>query len=77
MFLTELFNEMPDGYVDGAKDPDKSSPTVKDLRKTKITLAQLSRLRILNDIRTVEKEQKIQTLQKQYLPAPDTSGMGM
>ena len=44
-------------------------------RKTKLTLAQLNRLRIMNDVRKLEHEEKLTTLKTQYKAAPDESGM--
>ena len=77
MFLTELFNPNPSGYSDGAKEKDNSSPTVKDVRKTKLTLNRLNKLRVLNDIRTLEQQKKIKSLKTQYTPPAEAGGLGM
>lgn len=50
-------------------EKDDNTPLkLSDLRKTKLTLAQLNRLRIMNDVRKLEHEQKIDSIQKQYKP---------
>lgn len=73
MILLEMFNDLP-GYR--TEKDDNTSVKLSDLRKTKLTLAQLNRLRIMNDVRKLEKEQKVEKVQAQYKPAPEpTEGM--
>ena len=52
MFLSEMFNEYKKGYQTLSKD--KSQNKIEDLRKTKLTLAQINQLRKMNDQRTLE-----------------------
>jgi len=86
MYLTEMFDlcEMeagkdiieptPQGYASEADD--QSTLKLSDMRKTRLTLAQINKLRMLNDIRTVEHSQKVKTLAAQY-KAPSDDGGGM
>ena len=56
MLVNEMFGEYKSGYQDLSKD--KSQNKIEDLRKTKLTLAQINQLRKMNDQRAVEfKEQ--------------------
>lgn len=67
MNILEIFEPMPAGYE--TEKEDNTPLKLKDLRKTKLTLKQLNRLRIMNDIRKLEHEKKIEAVQKQYKPA--------
>jgi len=64
MQIFEMFNENPKGYA--SEKEDNSTPTLKDLRKTKLTLRQINRLRIMNDIRKLEHETKVDAIKTQY-----------
>jgi len=50
---------------------DNSVLKLKDLRKTRLTLAHLNKLRIANDVRKFEHEKKLKSVAKQYQPAPE------
>lgn len=64
MQIIDLFEDDMEGY---RTEKDDNTPLkLKDLRKTKLTLAQLNRLRIMNDVRKLEHEQKIDSIQQQY-----------
>jgi hypothetical protein len=69
MQLLEMFdNDLP-GY---RTEKDDSTPLkLSDLRKTKLTLKQLNRLRIMNDVRKLEQEKKIEAVQTQFTPPPE------
>lgn len=74
MRLLEMFDEALPGY--STEKDDSTSVKLSDLRKTKLTLKQLNRLRIMNDVRKLEHEQKIEDIQKQFTPPPEpTAGM--
>lgn len=45
---------------------DNTSLKLHDLRKTKLTLKQINRLRIMNDVRKLEFEQKLDKVKVQY-----------
>jgi len=66
-----MFNDdMPTGFH--TEEDDNTVLKLGDLRKTKLTLKQLNRLRIMNDVRKLEHEQKIEKVQKQYhQPLPE------
>ena len=63
MILNELYEKHP-GYQD--TDEDHSAPRIGDLRKKKLTLKQLNKLRIMNDVRTYERSKKAKRIQIQY-----------
>lgn len=64
MNLFEVFEEAPTGYR--TEKDDNTALKLSDLRKTKLTLKQLNRLRVMNDVRKLEHEQKLETVQDQY-----------
>jgi hypothetical protein len=74
-----MFNDTietnPTGYA--SEKDDKSSLALTDVRKTRLTLGQLNKLRILNDIRKIEHAAKIKVVSKMYKPAAAEGGMGM
>ena len=74
MNIFEMFDEAKPGY-ESEKD-DNSVMHLKDIRKTRLTLAHLNRLRMANDVRKFEFEKKLETIQKQYAaPAPEAGGI--
>ena len=64
MILNELYDKQPEGYQDA--NDDHSKARIGDLRKTKLTLKQLNKLRIMNDVRSYEQAQKAKRVQQQY-----------
>ena len=64
MNLLEVFEQAPEGYR--TEKDDNTALKLSDLRKTKLTLKQLNRLRIMNDVRKLEHEKKLETVQDQY-----------
>ena len=75
MFISELFNPAAPGYR--TENDDNSVQHLRDLRKTKLTFAHLNKLRMANDVRKFEHENKLKQVSKQYKPAGDAGGMGM
>jgi hypothetical protein len=74
MNILEFFETAPQGY-ETEKD-DNSVAKLSDLRKTKLTLKQLNRLRIMNDVRKLEHEQKLGTVRNQYkAPVSDVTSL--
>lgn len=69
MNILEIFDTNPVGYA--TEKEDNSAEKLSDLRKTKLTLKQLNRLRIMNDVRALEHEQKLDSVRKQYKPAEE------
>lgn len=70
MNLLEIFDDKEYEGFRTEKD-DNSVLKLHDIRKTKLTLSQLNRLRIMNDVRRLEHEEKINTLKNQYKPAAE------
>jgi hypothetical protein len=68
MILNELYDIPKPGYNSVADD--QTPMKLSDLRKTRLTLADLNRLRMASDVRKVEHEHKLDAISKQYkLPA--------
>lgn len=68
MILHEIYSRSPEAYQDVSQD--NSQPTLKDTRKTRLTLGQLNKLRQMNDVRSVEYKEKLKLIKKQYAPPP-------
>jgi hypothetical protein len=64
MLLNEMFGEYKSGYQDLSKD--KSQNKIEDLRKTKLTLAQINKLRKMNDQRAVEFKENLEKVKTMY-----------
>ncbi len=64
MNILEIFEPTPPSYA--TEKDDNSAEKLSDLRKTKLTIKQLNRLRIMNDVRKLEHEQKLETVRTQY-----------
>lgn len=73
MILNELFQREPAGYQDISQD--NSQPKEGQLRKTRLTLRQLSKLRQMNDVRQFEYKEKLKDIRKQYAPPPAPPGL--
>jgi hypothetical protein len=68
MLLTEIYT----GAVPGYNEPqqDQSIPKLSDVRKTRLTLSQINSLRLMNDVRRFEEEQRLTDIQRQYGAKP-------
>jgi hypothetical protein len=64
MILNELYDRSPEAYQDLAQD--NSQTQLKDLRKTRLTLRQISKLRQMNDVRNYEYKEKLKDIRQQY-----------
>jgi hypothetical protein len=64
MNILEIFDSNPAGY--STEKEDNTVPKLSDLRKTKLTIKQINRLRIMNDVRKLEHEQKVENVKNQY-----------
>ena len=64
MNILEIFEPIPTGYA--TEKEDNTVPKLSDLRKTKLTIKQINRLRIMNDVRKLEHEQKLENVKNQY-----------
>ena len=72
MILLEMFEKSPEAYQDLSQD--NSQTKLGQLRKTRLTLRQIGKLRMMNDIRAVEYKEKLKFIKMQYAPAPEESG---
>ena len=70
MNIVDIFETNSQGRR--TESEDNTALTQSDLRKTKLTLAQLNKLRIMNDVRRLEHEEKVDSVKKQY-SAPQSS----
>jgi hypothetical protein len=68
MILNELYHRSPEAYQDVSQD--NSQPRLHNLRKTRLTLRQISKLRQMNDVRNYEYKEKLKDIRKQYAPPP-------
>lgn len=66
MILNELYDLPKPGYQ--SEKDDNTPIKLSDLRKTRLTLADLNRIRMANDVRKVEHENKLEIISKQYRP---------
>lgn len=73
MILNELYQRQPEGYQDVSQD--NTQPKLGELRKTHLTLRQLRKLRMMNDVRTFEYKEKLALIRKQYAPPPAPPGL--
>jgi len=71
MILREVFESEEDGFYD--PEDDNSKLKLSDLRKTRLTLLQLSKLRKMDDVRAYEQAQKIKYVQTQYAPKAEAA----
>ena len=65
MNLNEMFYATP-GEFASPEDDNTILKGLKDMRKTKLTLAHLNKIRVMNDMRTYEKEQELERVQAQF-----------
>ena len=73
MKLFEMYDAPIQGYQDVSQD--NSKPQWKQSRKTKLTLAQIRKLRKMNDVRNYEKAKTLKKVRKQYEPVAETPAM--
>jgi len=68
MKLFEFFEQAVEGLQD--VEDDNSVPQLGELRKTKLTLKQISKLRKMYDMRNFEKKEELVKVQAQFAPPP-------
>jgi hypothetical protein len=69
MNITEMFQsddeqERENEYMDPGEDNEV--PKLNDLRKTKLTLGQINRMRLIRDVRNFELKSNLENIRKQY-----------
>lgn len=74
MLILEFF----DKAIPGRENPAEDNSVLKldDSRKTRLTLAQINRLRMMNDVKKLEHEQQLKRVSKQYKPPVDAAASG-
>lgn len=74
MLILEFF----DKAIPGRENPAEDHSVLKldDSRKTRLTLAQINRLRMMNDVKKLEHEQQLKRVSKQYKPPVDAGAGG-
>jgi PP-loop superfamily ATP-utilizing enzyme len=72
MNLLDMFEDTP-GYR--TEKEDNTSVKLSDVRKTQVTIKQLNRLRIMNDVRKLEHEQELEKVKSQYKAPPAEGSM--
>lgn len=72
MILNELFATAVPEMQDQSQDD--SVLKYEDSRKTRLTLAQINRLRKMNDMRALEHEQEMNFVRKMYAPPAQPAG---
>ncbi len=68
MKLFEFYDAPAESYQE-QKD-DNSVPELGELRKTKLTLKQISKMRKMYDMRNFEKTAELKKIQAQFAPPP-------
>ena len=77
MNVFELFDPSPDYDGYSTEKQDNSVLKLSDLRKTRLSLDQINRMRVMNDVRNLEHEEKLKKVSKQYKSAGGEAGGGM
>ena len=76
MFLAELYQKPEQGHY--SPGDDNSTIKLGDMRKgSRLTLSDLNRLRLSNDVRKVEHERKLEKVATQYKPPVEAAGLGV
>ena len=77
MNLMEIFEPTPAGYSSEKDDNTTFKPKNTRAWKTHLTLDRLNKLRIMNDVRKLEHEKKLDTVADQYKPAAAAAAGGL
>ena len=72
MKLLELYEPTPTGYR--SEREDNTVLRANDTRKTRLNFDRLNRLRMMNDVRKLENEKKLEKVSDQYKPAAAEAG---
>ena len=76
MIINELYEPVPPSFR--SEKEDNTALKKDDTRKTRLTLDRLNRLRVMNDARKLEHEQKLEKVADQYkLPAAAEGAPGL
>ena len=72
-----LKNLIEDSNVNHDSKKDSSIADKSDTRKTRLTLEQINRLRMLNDVKITEYSKTIKQVKQQYSKPAEDSGGGL
>lgn len=72
MIINEIYEKVPAAYQD--LEADNTQLKASDLRKTRLTLRQIHKLRLMSDTKAVEYKEKLKLVRQQYAPAPVEPG---
>jgi|APGre2960657423_1045063.scaffolds.fasta_scaffold00786_3 hypothetical protein len=64
MLLAEIYDKAAPGFSEPSAD--NSVPKLSDVRKTRLTLAHINSLRMMNDVRKFEEEHRMDDIHRQY-----------
>ena len=73
--IFEFFDSAEQGYQN--QEEDHSVLKLDDTRKTRLTLMQINRLRLMNDVRKFENEKHLEKVSKQYKAPAEAGAAGM
>lgn len=76
MFISDLFEFKSAKIGYQSEKDDNSIMKLSDLRKTRLTLAHINRLRMANDVRKFEFEQKMKDVKDQYGASAEAGAAG-
>ena len=74
MHILDLFEEDSAPQERRDEKNDNTALKLSDLRKTRLSLEQINHMRIMNDVRKVEHEEKLKKVHKQYKAAAPEGG---
>lgn len=66
MKIFEVWEKQPSSYQD--LGDDNSRTKLHQMRKTRLTLKQIKKLRLMNDIRNAEAKEKLEFVRRMYQP---------
>ena len=79
MILLELISKptLPDDMGDSMQNPatDQAVPRLSTIRKSRLTLAQINKLRMMTDVRRYEERERLERIKDQYSPPAEETPM--
>jgi hypothetical protein len=72
MQLKDIFENNNENPLQNVKH-DNSRAEIDDTRKTRLTLEQINRLRLLNDVKIIEYNKEITAVKSQFKPAGEAA----
>ena len=81
MILLELLSgtppQLPDDMGNAMQNPgqDDAVPRLSSIRKSRLTLAQINKLRMMTDVRRFEERERLTKIKDQYAPPAEEAAM--